>query len=567
MALLAGWAWAGPTFGVSFPDTPYATLLKGTHDGLAAPVDGPQAVSKATPGTSGDLFDRTGRVIGRFEVILAGTDSCTARLDMEPGCFAADVIRIAAPTARLDHIPFTLEDPASYFRIDKGWRNMSAAALKAGAKGQLLNRQGRQAGLFRVVAVGEHESVGQVTNIAQGVFNRDIHTGEIQNYGEQILSGLGIVNLTYLNLIMLIIGGLFIYLGIAKEYEPLLLVPIGFGILVGNIPLPLQIFNAISIYMIDPLTHEYVFNTTSNSVLGMIYFGVRAGIFPPLIFLGIGALTDFSAMLSNPKGVLLGAAAQIGIFTTFLGALALGFSANDAASIGIIGGADGPTAIFLASRLSPALIGPIAIAAYSYMAMVPIIQPPIMKLLTTKKERLIRMKPGRKVSKLEKILFPVAGMIVTCLVAPGGLPLLGMLFFGNLLKESGVTGRLSKTASSALLDICTILLGLVVGASTSAQVFLTPRSILIFVLGCFAFGTATAGGVLFAKFMNLFLKDKINPLIGSAGVSAVPDSARVSEIVGLAEDPNNHLLMHAMGPNVAGVIGSAIAAGIFLGIF
>ncbi|NLI46854.1 MAG: sodium ion-translocating decarboxylase subunit beta [Acidobacteria bacterium] len=444
---------------------------------------------------------------------------------------------------------------------------MNAAVLKPGAKGQLLDRQGRQAGLFRVIAVAEHHSVGLVTNIARGVFNRDIHTGEIQNYTDQILTGLGVVNLSYLNLVMLVIGCLFIYLGIAKEYEPLLLVPIGFGILVGNIPLPLQIFDAISIYMIDPLTHEYVFNTTTNSVLGMIYFGVRAGIFPPLIFLGIGALTDFSAMLSNPKGVLLGAAAQIGIFATFLGALVLGFSANDAASIGIIGGADGPTAIFLASRLSPNLIGPIAIAAYSYMAMVPIIQPPIMKLLTTKKERLIRMKPGRKVSKTEKILFPIAGMIVTCLVAPGGLPLLGMLFFGNLLKESGVTCRLSKTASSALLDICTILLGLVVGASTSAQVFLTPRSVLIFVLGCFAFAVATAGGVLFAKFMNMFLKDKINPLIGSAGVSAVPDAARVSETVGLAEDPNNHLLMHAMGPNVAGVIGSAIAAGIFLGIF
>jgi len=565
--LLTGWAWAGPTFGASFPDTPYATLFHGTRHGFAAPEWDLKAKQQVQPGTSGILFDRDNRAIGRFEVVLAGTDSCTARLDMAPGHFAEDVARMASPSARVDNILFVLEDPTRYFHIDKGWRDMNAAVLKPGAKGQLLDRQGRQAGLFRVIAVAEHHSIGLVTNIAQGVFNRDIHTGEIQNYTDQILTGLGVVNLSYLNLVMLVIGCLFIYLGIAKEYEPLLLVPIGFGILVGNIPLPLQIFDAISIYMIDPLTHEYVFNTTTNSVLGMIYFGVRAGIFPPLIFLGIGALTDFSAMLSNPKGVLLGAAAQIGIFTTFLGALALGFSANDAASIGIIGGADGPTAIFLASRLSPNLIGPIAIAAYSYMAMVPIIQPPIMKLLTTKKERLIRMKPGRKVSKTEKILFPIAGMIVTCLVAPGGLPLLGMLFFGNLLKESGVTGRLSKTASSALLDICTILLGLVVGASTSAQIFLTPRSVLIFALGCFAFATASAGGVLFAKFMNLFLKDKINPLIGSAGVSAVPDSARVSEIVGLAEDPNNHLLMHAMGPNVAGVIGSAIAAGIFLGIF
>jgi carboxybiotin decarboxylase len=260
-------------------------------------------------------------------------------------------------------------------------------------------------------------------------------------------------------------------------------------------------------------------------------------VFPPLIFLGIGALTDFSALLSNPKSLLLGAAAQIGIFVTFLGALWLGFSPQSAAAIGIIGGADGPTAIFAASRLAPALIGPIAISAYSYMAMVPIIQPPIMKLLTTREERLIRMKPGRKVSQFEKIVFPIMGLLVTTLVAPGGLPLLGMLFFGNLLKESGVTGRLAKTASSALLDICTILLGVAVGASTSAGVFLTKQSVLIFVLGCVAFGTATAGGVLFAKLMNLFAREKVNPLIGAAGVSAVPDSARVVHMVGQAGGP------------------------------
>ncbi|TFG37952.1 MAG: sodium ion-translocating decarboxylase subunit beta [Candidatus Aminicenantes bacterium] len=366
---------------------------------------------------------------------------------------------------------------------------------------------------------------------------------------------------------MLAIGVLFISMGIVKEYEPLLLVPIGFGILIGNIPLPLQIFNAVSVYMIDPLTHEYVFNTTTNSVMGLIYFGVRSGLFPPLIFLGIGALTDFSSLLSNPKSVLLGAAAQIGIFVTFLGALKLGFSPADAAAIGIIGGADGPTAIFLSSRLAPTLIGPIAIAAYSYMAMVPIIQPPIMKILTTKRERLIRMKPGRKVSQRNKIIFPIAGMIVTTLVAPGGLPLLGMLFFGNLLKESGVTGRLSKTASTAVLDTATIHLGLAVGASTTAQVFLTRQSMLIFALGCVAFATATAGGVLFAKLMNLFSATKINPLIGAAGVSAVPDSARVVHHVGLEADPTNYLLQHALGPNVAGVIGSAIAAGVFLGFF
>jgi oxaloacetate decarboxylase beta subunit len=319
--------------------------------------------------------------------------------------------------------------------------------------------------------------------------------------------------------------------------------------------------------MIDPVTHEYAFNTTTSSVMGLIYFGVRTGLFPPLIFLGIGALTDFTALLSNPRSVLLGAAAQVGIFATFLGAMQLGFSPANAAAIGIIGGADGPTAIFLSSRLAPSLIGPIAIAAYSYMAMVPVIQPPIMRLLTTRSERLIRMKPGREVPKRDKILFPIAGLLVTALVAPGGLPLLGMLFFGNLLKESGVTGRLSKTASSALLDTATILLGLAVGASTTAQVFLTRQSILIFVLGCVAFAVATAGGLIFAKLMNLFPGDKINPLIGAAGVSAVPDSARVVHHVGQEEDPTNYLLQHALGPNVAGVIGSAIAAGVFLGIF
>ena len=366
---------------------------------------------------------------------------------------------------------------------------------------------------------------------------------------------------------MLCIGMVFIYLGIAKEYEPLLLVPIGFGVLIGNIPLPLHIFNAVSVYMIDPVTHEYAFNTTTNSVMGLIYFGVRTGLFPPLIFLGIGALTDFTALLSNPRSVLLGAAAQVGIFVTFLGAMQLGFSPANAAAIGIIGGADGPTAIFLSSRLAPSLIGPIAIAAYSYMAMVPVIQPPIMKLLTTREERLIRMQPGRKVPRRDKILFPVAGLLVTTLVAPGGLPLLGMLFFGNLLKESGVTGRLAKTASGSVLDGATILLGVAVGASTTAQVFLTRQSMLIFVLGCAAFAVATAGGVLFAKLMNVFSTTKINPLIGAAGVSAVPDSARVVHHVGQEEDPNNYLLQHALGPNVAGVIGSAIAAGVFLGIF
>jgi oxaloacetate decarboxylase beta subunit len=293
---------------------------------------------------------------------------------------------------------------------------------------------------------------------------------------------------------------------------------------------------------------------------------VLKGIYPPLIFLGIGAMTDFSALLSNPKLMLLGAAAQIGIFATFAGALALGFTTNQAGSIGIIGGADGPTAIFLSSRLSPELIGPIAIAAYSYMALVPVIQPPIIKLLTSKKERLIKMKPTRSVSKLEKILFPVIGFLLTAFISPGALPLLGMLFFGNIIKESGVTKRLANSASNALIDIVTILLGLTVGASTQATIFLTPQSMFIFILGAISFAVATGGGVIFAKVMNIFLKDdnKINPMVGAAGVSAVPDSARVVQTMGLKEDPTNHLLMHAMAPNVAGVIGSAVAAGILM---
>ncbi|RPI76357.1 MAG: sodium ion-translocating decarboxylase subunit beta, partial [Ignavibacteriales bacterium] len=279
-----------------------------------------------------------------------------------------------------------------------------------------------------------------------------------------------------------------------------------------------------------------------------------------------GAMTDFSALLSNPKLLLLGAAAQVGIFVTFIGAISLGFNMQQAAAIGIIGGADGPTAIFLSSKLAPELIGPIAIAAYSYMALVPVIQPPIMKLLTSKEERLIRMKPPRSVSKLEKVMFPIIGLLLTTFISPGALPLLGMLFFGNLLKECGVTKRLGDTAKSALIDIVTILLGLTVGASTQATIFLTPQSILIFILGAISFVIASGGGIIFAKVMNLFLKEgnKINPLIGSAGVSAVPDSARVSQMMGLKSDPTNHLLMHAMAPNVAGVIGSAVAAGILL---
>jgi oxaloacetate decarboxylase beta subunit len=297
-------------------------------------------------------------------------------------------------------------------------------------------------------------------------------------------------------------------------------------------------------------------------VLHYLYFGVTQGIYPPLVFLGIGAMTDFSTLLARPVLMLLGAAAQAGIFITFIGALALGFAPHEAASIGIIGGADGPTAIFLTAKLAPQLIGPIAVAAYSYMALVPVIQPPIMKLLTTRKERLIRMEEPREVTKREKMIFPILAFVLCCFLAPAALPLLGMLCFGNVLKEAVVTERLAQTARTSLIDIATILLGVTVGASTQGDVFLKASSIKIFVLGAVSFCIATACGVLFAKFMNLFLKTKINPLIGAAGVSAVPDSARVVQIVGQREDPTNFLLMHAMAPNVSGVIGSAIAAGV-----
>ena len=374
----------------------------------------------------------------------------------------------------------------------------------------------------------------------------------------------GFENATLGHMVMILVGLGFIFLAIRYDYEPLLLIPIGFGILMGNIPFPEDAGLQIGIY-------------EKGSVLNYLYFGVKYGIFPPLIFLGIGAMTDFSSLISNPKLMLLGAAAQIGIFLTFLGALALGFSPPEAGAIGIIGGADGPTAIFIASKLANGhtfyegkqvmnLIGPIAIAAYSYMALVPVIQPPVMRLLTTKKERKIRMKPPRVVPKIEKIMFPIIGFLLTGFISPSALPLLGMLFFGNLLKESGFTKRLADTARNSLIDIVTILLGVTVGASTQATVFLKDTSLMIFGLGALSFIIATAGGVLFAKVMNLFLTEgnKINPLIGAAGVSAVPDSARVAQIEGLKNDPTNHLLMHAMAPNVSGVIGSAVAAGILL---
>jgi len=383
----------------------------------------------------------------------------------------------------------------------------------------------------------------------------DTQDDALQSSDQSILgkfwANTGIANFELKFLFMIIIGIIFILLGIIKHWEPLLLVPIGFGILVGNIPF---------------VTGYQIGIYEQGSVLNILYSGVLQGWYPPLIFLGIGAMTDFSSLISNPKLILLGAAAQIGIFLTFMGAYWLGFTPAESGAIGIIGGADGPTAIFLSSRLAPDLIGAIAIAAYSYMALVPLIQPPVMQLLTTRKERLIRMKPPRAVSKPEKIAFPIVGLLLTTFIAPSALPLLGMLFFGNLLKESGVTERLADTARHALINFVTILLGLTVGASTQADRFLTDKSMMIFGLGALSFVIATASGVTFAKIMNLFLKDenKINPLIGAAGVSAVPDSARVAQEQGLHEDPSNHLLMHAMAPNVAGVIGSAVAAGILL---
>ncbi len=383
----------------------------------------------------------------------------------------------------------------------------------------------------------------------------------LSDHLSQFIQYTAFANFTVGHLVMIAVGLTFIYLAIAKEYEPMLLIPIGFGILVGNIPF----WGADHVLGTDP-SNLQIGIYQNGSVLNYLYYGVRMGIYPPLIFLGIGAMTDFSALISNPKLILIGAAAQLGIFGAYAAALALGFSPSEAGAIGIIGGADGPTAIFLSSKLAPELVGAIAISAYSYMALVPVIQPPVMRLLTTRKERLIRMKPPRTVSKLEKILFPIIGMLFTCFIVPSGLPLLGMLFFGNLLKESTVTKRLADTAKGPMIDIVTILIGLTVGASTQATTFLTEKSVLIFALGAASFVIATFGGVMFVKIINLFLKEgnKMNPLIGNAGVSAVPDSARVSQVVGLEYDKTNHLLMHAMGPNVAGVIGSAVAAGVLL---
>ncbi|MBO5814517.1 MAG: sodium ion-translocating decarboxylase subunit beta [Bacteroidales bacterium] len=368
---------------------------------------------------------------------------------------------------------------------------------------------------------------------------------------EQFFQYTAFANMTVQHIIMIFIGILFIYLAIKKDWEPLLLIPIGFGMIIGNIPFVPGL--NIGIY-------------EEGSVMNILYQGVQTGWYPPLIFLGIGAMTDFSALISQPRLMLIGAAAQIGIFGAYIIALHMGFTPAEAGAIGIIGGADGPTAIFLSSRLAPHQMGAIAVSAYSYMALVPVIQRPIMLMLTTKKERLIRMAPPRQVSQKEKIIFPIVGFILTAMIVPSGMPLLGMLFFGNLLKESGVTKRLAETARGPLIDVVTILIGITVGCSTQADEFLTGDSIKIFLLGLISFVIATICGVAFVKFMNLFCREgrKINPLIGNAGVSAVPDAARVSQNVGREFDKNNHLLMHAMAPNVAGVIGSAVAAGILL---
>ncbi|HIZ83035.1 MAG TPA: sodium ion-translocating decarboxylase subunit beta [Firmicutes bacterium] len=363
------------------------------------------------------------------------------------------------------------------------------------------------------------------------------------------------------NIIMIGVACVLLFLAIKKEFEPLLLLPIAFGMLLTNLPgagmFHAEFWNQAGGIDYSTVLHE-------GGLLDLLYMGVKLGIYPPLIFLGIGAMTDFGPLIANPKSFLLGAAAQLGIFVAFIGALALGMPANEAASIGIIGGADGPTAIFVTTKLAPHLLGPIAVAAYSYMALIPVIQPPFMKLLTTKKERMVRMTQLRTVSKVEKIIFPVLVTIVVSLLLPSAAPLVGMLMLGNLMRESGVVDRICKTAQNELMNIITIFLGVTVGATTDGATFLNVNTLKIVVMGLCAFIFGTIGGVLLGKLMCLVTKGKVNPLIGSAGVSAVPMAARVSQKVGQQYDPGNFLLMHAMGPNVAGVIGSAVAAGVLL---
>ena len=393
--------------------------------------------------------------------------------------------------------------------------------------------------------------------------------------------------------VMIVIACVLLFLGIVKKFEPLLLVPIAIGMLVTNLP-GAEMYHEIlfagghihwDLFGGSPITAEFIAEMQSSGVseavlssvavgqtvsvglIDVLYLGIKLGIYPCLIFMGVGAMTDFGPLIANPKSLLLGAAAQLGIFMTYAGCRLLGFTGPEAGSVGIIGGADGPTAIFVTAMLAPALLGPIAVSAYSYMALVPVIQPPIMKALTTEKERQIVMKPLREVSKKEKIIFPVVVTIFVALLVPSAAPLIACLMLGNLFKECGVTERLSKTVQNELMNIVTIFLGVSVGATATGATFLSPKTLMIMGMGIVAFGFGTAGGVLLAKFMNLFLKEKINPLIGSAGVSAVPMAARVSQKVGQEANPGNFLLMHAMGPNVAGVIGSAIAAGVMISLF
>jgi sodium ion-translocating decarboxylase beta subunit len=369
-------------------------------------------------------------------------------------------------------------------------------------------------------------------------------------------------------LIMLAISCVLLYLAIVKKFEPMLLLPIAFGMLLTNLPGD-EIFHS-ELFAGEGVNWE-LFKGDSGIIPGLLdylYLGAKLGIYPSLIFMGVGAMTDFAPLIASPKSLLLGAAAQIGVYITYIGSRFLGFTGAQAASIGIIGGADGPTAIYLTVRLAPDLLGAIAVAAYSYMALVPVIQPPIMKLLTTKKERMMEMKQLRSVSRTEKIIFPIVVTIFVSLLLPSAAPLIGCLMFGNLARESGVVDRINKTAQNELMNIVTIFLGISVGGTATAKSFLSVQTLEILALGCIAFALGTAGGVLLAKFMNLFTKDnKMNPLIGSAGVSAVPMAARVSQVVGQADNPGNFLLMHAMGPNVAGVIGTAVAAGVFLAIY
>lgn len=384
----------------------------------------------------------------------------------------------------------------------------------------------------------------------------------IVNFLQQ--TGFYIVQQNPLNLVMLVVSFVLLYLAIVKKFEPLLLLPIAFGMLLTNLP-GAGMYHAE--YFANGVINWAELGTGHGGLIDYLYLGVKLGIYPCLIFVGVGAMTDFAPLIANPKSLLLGAAAQLGIFVTFVGARLLGFTGPEASSIGIIGGADGPTAIFTTSQLAPHLLGPIAVAAYSYMALVPVIQPPIMKALTTKEERRIRMKQLRPVSKTEKILFPIIVTVFVSFMVPSAAPLIGCLMLGNLMRESGVVDRLSKTVQNELMNIVTIFLGISVGATATAENFLNMQTLAILAMGIVAFGFGTAGGVLLGKLMNVFSKEKVNPLIGSAGVSAVPMAARVSQVVGQKEDPSNFLLMHAMGPNVAGVIGSAVAAGVLLALF